>query len=277
MAVNVCTCPKCGAYYNGDAYEKCPSCAKANKTAPRKSTGMWSFFSPKEKKPTASEPSPNAESNQEKKNNNKKIDINVVENQETTHISDSGETVGWRDAPNPPDNGQTERNQGQQESGTDNNKPSNQSNSATGENVPPVAIQNLGKTTSKYIKTSEGQTVESVVGWLVGVKGVYYGQCFTLKSGVNKVGRSDSMDIALLRDTSISRSIVVKIIYDSKKNEFNAMPGDSSSLCYIDNEALYERKTLAGFEEFEFGDEEKNKFVFVPLCGEQFHWKNYEE
>lgn len=148
-------------------------------------------------------------------------------------------------------------------------EPQKESSTLTG------SIQKLGKTTGKYISISDGRTVEPVVGWLLGVKGVYYGQAFSLKNGMNKIGRSQTMDVPLLKDNSVSRDVVIKIVYDSKGNEFNVLPGDSSSLCYVNGQALYAREKLEGFEEFEFGDTEENKFVFVPLCGEHFQWQKY--
>lgn len=139
-------------------------------------------------------------------------------------------------------------------------------------------IQDIGKTTAKYISSSSGETIFPVVGWLVCVKGVYYGKSFPLRSGINKVSRSDDAEISLPRDMSVSSHPVVRIIYDTKGGKFNALPGEeSTSLCYINGEAIYERTSLTGYEIIELGDSEKNMFVFVPLCGEHFSWNQYED
>lgn len=136
-------------------------------------------------------------------------------------------------------------------------------------------IQSIGKTTAKFISVSGSEVTYPVVGWLVAVKGVYYGKAFPLRSGINRVGRSADMEIALVKDQSVSSQTVVKIVYDTKANAFQAMPGDSTSLCYVDGNALYERQQLKGYEKIEMGDSEENLFVFIPLCGENFRWDQF--
>ena len=66
------------------------------------------------------------------------------------------------------------------------------------------------------------------------------------------------------------------IMFDAKASTFSIISGDSDSLCYVNGEALYERKVLVGYEQIELGDSERNMFVFVPLCGEQFNWISYQ-
>ena len=107
-------------------------------------------------------------------------------------------------------------------------------------------------------------------------KSPYYGQSFALHSGRNKIGRSQDFDVRLLNDESVSRSCVAAIMFDAKASTFSIISGDSDSLCYVNGEALYERKVLVGYEQIELGDSERNMFVFVPLCGEQFSWISYQ-
>ena len=138
-------------------------------------------------------------------------------------------------------------------------------------------LKKSGRTVGKFTSSNNDDAAEPVVGWLVCVKGAYFGQSFALKSGKNKIGRSAEMDIKLLNDESVSRTCVASIVFDARAGEFSAIPGESDSLCYISAEAIYERKVLAGFEEIELGDSEKNKFIFVPLCGEEFNWASYQK
>lgn len=135
-------------------------------------------------------------------------------------------------------------------------------------------IGRVKKTVGRYIDDS-GETISPVVGWLVGVKGKCFGQSFPIRDGKNKIGRSAGMEISLLNDDSVSRSCEATIIYDSRSNAFHIIPGESASLGYVNNEPLYERVKLKGMEEIEFGDSGKNKYVFVPLCGENFQWSAY--
>lgn len=136
------------------------------------------------------------------------------------------------------------------------------------------AISRSGRTVGKYISSSSGESVAPVVGWLVGVKGAYHGQSFNLKSGRNKIGRSHEMDVKLLNDDSVSRSSVAVIIFDAKASEFSLLPGESDSLCYVNNKAVYDRVVLSGYERIEFGDAGLNQYIFVPFCGPRFSWSS---
>lgn len=136
-------------------------------------------------------------------------------------------------------------------------------------------IEKLGPTTGKYVNSFGGDVTYPAVGWLLGVKGVYYGKSFPLKEGINTIGRAPDMDVQLLQDDSVSRGIAVKITYDSLANTFNALPGDRGQLCYISGNALYGLTALSGFEEIKFGTTETSKYILVPLCGDRFQWSNY--
>lgn len=137
-------------------------------------------------------------------------------------------------------------------------------------------ISKVGRTVGKYISSSSEDVIEPVVGWLICVKGTYFGQSFQLKTGKNKIGRGKEFDVKLLNDDSISRTCMAVIAYDGKAREFSVWAGESDKLSYLNGKALYERVVLNGYEEIEFGDSEKNKFIFVPLCGEKFAWENYD-
>ena len=136
-------------------------------------------------------------------------------------------------------------------------------------------LKESGKTVGKFTSVGDGKA-DPTVGWVVCVKGPYYGQSFRLHSGKNKIGRSQEFDVRLLNDDSVSRSCVASIVFDTKNSAFSIIPGDSDSLCYVSGEALYERRALTGYEQIELGDSERNMFVFVPLCGEHFNWLSYQ-
>ncbi len=138
------------------------------------------------------------------------------------------------------------------------------------------AISRSGRTIGKYISNSKGEAIAPVVGWIIGVKGSDYGKPFNLKSGKNRIGRATDLDVCL-EEESVSRAAGAVIVFDSKSKEFSILPGESDSLCYVDGSAVYERRILKGFEELEFGDSELNKYVFYPLCGENFEWNKYPQ
>ena len=85
-----------------------------------------------------------------------------------------------------------------------------------------------GRTVSYYDrKIQEPVLGEPVVGWLVCTKGRYFGQSFALKSGRNFIGRSDSMDVILKGEPSVSRDRHAVVVYEPRERIFIAQPGDS--------------------------------------------------
>ena len=137
-------------------------------------------------------------------------------------------------------------------------------------------VEHSRRTVGKYVSAKDGAAIAPVVGWIVGVQGDNYGRSFPLTSGVNRIGRSHQMDVKLMNDDSVARSCVAVIEYDRAANAFSMLPGESGSLCYLNGEAVCGREQLRGFDLLEFGNSELNKYLFVPLCGEQFRWKQAE-
>jgi len=113
---------------------------------------------------------------------------------------------------------------------------------------------------------------EPVVGWLVCVKGIYFGQSFSLKTGNNSVGRSMEMDVPLAQVSTISRIRHCIITYEPEKKEFFVQPGESSGLTYLNGNLVLSFTRINARDTIKLGSCE---FVFYPLCGERFDWKNY--
>lgn len=135
-------------------------------------------------------------------------------------------------------------------------------------------IDSIGKTVSRVTNNFSDEMEEviyPVVGWLVCVKGVYFGKSFPLRSGINKISRSADAAVALLKDISVSRGTALKIIYDAIANEFSAEPSDDA-LSYINGKRLKDSLELKGYEKIWLGDSQRNEFIFLPFCGEQFQW-----
>jgi len=113
-------------------------------------------------------------------------------------------------------------------------------------------------------------SVDPVVGWIVCFDGYEKGRDFKLKSEKNFIGRDANMDICLEGDNTISRRNHAIIAYNPKNREFMITPGEGNGLVYVQNEAVYSPVKLSPFNVLEIGN---SKFVFVPLCGENFDWK----
>lgn len=255
---NAIKCPACGLYYNGARYANCPYCKESieKKAVPapveQKTHGIWGIFDKKAKgenaRPVPAQPFE---------------DQDVPETAEELHVVPTAPLYPQEPAPafyqTPIDSAPAQAVERSENGGMGGMTLSKQ-------------LSLSGRTVGKYISNSTGESIAPVVGWIVGIKGAYRGQSFNLKSGRNKIGRSHEMDIKLLNDDSVSRASAAVIIFDAKAGRFFIVPGDSDSLCYVDDKALYERMELAGYEKIEFGDAGMNKYVFVPFCGERFSW-----
>ncbi len=136
---------------------------------------------------------------------------------------------------------------------------------------PKPKASDSSKTVAIYSDISDE---EPVVGWLVCVKGINFGQSFNLVSGVNTIGRSPAMDVDLSGEESVSRNTHASIIYDPKNRQFIIKAGDSKRLTYVNNELVIEHKILSSYNKIQLGDCE---LMFVPFCGDSFTWDTYRD
>lgn len=143
------------------------------------------------------------------------------------------------------------------------------------ESAAPLNTQNMpeddNRTVSYYSRIIGS---EPVVGWLVCIKGEYFGECFKLKSGRNFIGRSPEMDIQLSMDFAVSRQKHAVIIYEPKARIFIAQPGESRELFYLNDEVVLSNATLKQSDVIMIGE---TKLMFIPLCGKQFSWDDVAE
>lgn len=123
--------------------------------------------------------------------------------------------------------------------------------------------------TVSYYSSSLG--AEPVVGWLACIEGDHYGESFSLKSGRNFIGRSDSQDVALSGDMSVSREKHAIIIYEPKGKTFIAQAGDSRELFYLNDKVVLSNEILKNYDVLTIGDE---KLIFMALCGPEFCWED---
>lgn len=114
--------------------------------------------------------------------------------------------------------------------------------------------------------------IDPVVGWLVCIKGEHFGESFNIGAGMNSIGRNEGNRIVLDRDLSVSREKHALITYEPKHCQFYVKPGDSSGLTYVNDEYITETKRINAKDIIELGN---CKFVFVPLCGDDFTWEDY--
>ena len=140
-----------------------------------------------------------------------------------------------------------------------------------------VANSRDGKTISYFnsmnsVKSEKNIYVDPVVGWIVCISGKHFGESFNLYSGNNSVGRNDNNRVAIKNDATISREKHTIIIFEPKKRKFYIQPGEGNGLTYLNEELVGTFTTISSGDIIEIGD---SKFVFIPLCGENFTWDEY--
>jgi len=52
------------------------------------------------------------------------------------------------------------------------------------------------------------------------------------------------------------------------------IPGDSHGMVYLQEQAIFEPKPLEAFNKIELGE---SVFVYAPLCGGDFDWKDVDK
>jgi hypothetical protein len=110
---------------------------------------------------------------------------------------------------------------------------------------------------------------EPVVGWLVCVKGSYFGQSFTLKAGNNSIGRSLDMDVPLAQENTVSRNRHCLITFEPENRDFFIQPGESSGLTYLNGTLIMSFTKMGIRDHIKLGSCE---FIFYPLCDDTFTW-----
>jgi len=118
------------------------------------------------------------------------------------------------------------------------------------------------------------EIMDPVTGWLVCIEGACKGRDYRIRTEKNFIGRSDGMDIQVLGDNQIAKKNHAIIVYDPKKRKALLLPGDSRGLVYYNDEAIYAPVELSPYDTLELG---KSKFLFIPLCGENFEWPELDE
>ena len=115
---------------------------------------------------------------------------------------------------------------------------------------------------------------DPVVGWLACVAGPSRGKSYTIRGGINSIGRSARMDITITGDMKLSAENHAKLSYSERNNRFNLIPGDGRNIIYLNGEEVFAAVPLKAYDLIDFGE---TKLLFVPLCGEHFTWKQEED
>ena len=132
-----------------------------------------------------------------------------------------------------------------------------------------IADDPEGNYDSKVPYLGDLEVMDPVTGWLVCIEGDY-----KIMTEKNFLGRSETMDIQILGDNHIAKKNHAVFVYDPKKRKTLILPGDSQGLVYVNDEAVYTPQELSAYDVIEMG---KSKFLFIPLCGENFEWSELDD
>ncbi len=113
--------------------------------------------------------------------------------------------------------------------------------------------------------------LEPVVGWLVCIDGKDKGKDYKLWGRINTIGSSETMDVCIKGDPSISRQDHARLGYDPKHSSYHLIPAASTNPIYLNDEVVYTPTLLSPYDVLEFGE---TKLIFVPLCTSRFNWED---
>ena len=77
---------------------------------------------------------------------------------------------------------------------------------------------------------------------------------YTIRGGINSIGRSDRMDITITGDRTISQENHARLSYSSKNNRFHLLPGDGRNIVYLNGDEVFSPMPLKAYDLIDFGD-----------------------
>jgi len=113
-----------------------------------------------------------------------------------------------------------------------------------------------------------------VCGWLVCIKGINKGRAYIIKDGKNFIGSTSDMDIQIIGDAKIEKKNHAVLMYDSRQKQTMLLPTDSHGMVYWQEQAIFDPKILAPFDNIELGD---SIFKYAPFCSADFDWADQKD
>ena len=95
--------------------------------------------------------------------------------------------------------------------------------------------------------------MRKVVGMLICTEGHMQGSGFLLKEGENDIGRASNMDVALIRETTISRKIHAVISYGEDK-KYVLHPGEDNAEVFCNGRPVKKKRALKDRDVIQLGD-----------------------
>ncbi len=112
---------------------------------------------------------------------------------------------------------------------------------------------------------------DPMVGLLICIKGRDAGRHYTIRSGMNGIGRSEPEEIRVTSDQGILTQNYAYLCYDPGSRRFWLQPGELQGYTYLNEYPLLESKWLNHHDRLKVGDE---LLLFIPICGPEFAWED---
>lgn len=279
--MNVVKC-KNGHHYDADAYELCPHCGAGRASVESAETPKKKHFWNRNK---SDDKQPASQQKMESDDKTWALDMDSAESAHPQPQPKREVTVDlWSmDSNVLPDSQFADTNESQNDTPPiERTETIPQAESDLQAEVKKASANPEGKTVGVFRMTAQRNVkagtsgtpefAEPPVGWLVCVKGIHFGKCFSIVAGRNSIGRYDTNDIVLDKDDSVSRDKHAWIIYEPKKRIFYLKPGEGNALTYLNDNMVEESNELAKLDRIELGN---TTFLFIPLCGDDFCWESY--
>lgn len=136
-----------------------------------------------------------------------------------------------------------------------------------------VEVSPIPKTTSvregEEASSKAAESTRPVVGWLVCIQGPTKGKDYRIVDQNNYIGRNANMEISVPEDPSISAERSAIIAYDFHTRSFYFGLGSGHNMVSINDRIVFNPEKIKAYDVLGIGS---SKFIFIPLCGEQFEW-----
>ncbi len=119
-------------------------------------------------------------------------------------------------------------------------------------------------TVAKYMLDEGGAPVS---GWVVCIEGREKGKSFEIRQGLNYVGRNSDMDIAFLKEYSVTRDKHFSLVFEPIKAETFIKP--EMGAVYLNDKFVEGAQKLNENDIISVGD---MKLIFVPYCNGERKW-----
>lgn len=122
--------------------------------------------------------------------------------------------------------------------------------------------------------TPEDNTVPlpKITGWLVGIGGPAWGKSFELHEECSYIGSGPGNEISNPQDAALAEEKDCVIAYDDVDRRFYVGMGQGKSILRLNDRPVLMTQELKKGDRLKIG---AGTYLFVPLCGETFDWKDY--